>query len=550
VQVVNGQVVILSNCDLNVPSGTPSPTPTATPTTTPTNTTTPTETPTQTQTMTPTNVCKCTKFTPGGMGMTINLTECDGTNIPNFVINSEISLCNKFFTFVGGSGGAEEVGTCIDGLCPTTPTPTPTQTQTQTPTNTQTPTMTETPTQTQTQTTTQTPTTTETPTQTPTQTTTQTPSPTCARPEGLPNVLLVGSINLSGGACGNEDPTPEINITGSTSVSEACDLWQLALWCINCNDVNPDASTIVNVNALSGEGTTRIYSGFDGVNCNVVPAGIYLSASTLDDITGCTSSTVTIVEIDANGDVISSTTCPIPGEFPLAYTAATETTPCDIYLPGNIQTYYGSTGGTLSNGFVLFADSSLSVFAPNGYYSNGIYSWFVSGDSGVMSGQTSCVSVTPTPTATNTSTPTPTATSGATPTPTATVTSTATPTLTNTPTPTATSISGETPTPTPTMTSTPTQTQTPTQTPTGSVTPSLTPTNTPTPSLACLTYQVEWTDGGKTSFSGTSCGTEVTLSGEVNSIVTGYTFTCIQSGTLEFDSQGGYNYYVLSGCTS
>lgn len=121
-----------------------------------------------------------------------------------------------------------------------------------------------------------------------------------------------------------------------------------------------------------------------------------------------------------------------------------------------------------------YLNPGLTIFAPNGYYTNSgtVYSY----DGFDLISQGVCPSVTPT----NTTTPTPSVTTGLTPTATATNTLTPTVTPTNTVTPSVTPTNTITPTKTVTSTPSVTPTKTPTVTPTLTKTPTPSVTNTPT----------------------------------------------------------------------
>ena len=148
---------------------------------------------------------------------------------------------------------------------------------------------------------------------------------------------------------------------------------------------------------------------------------------------------------------------------------------CDNFNNNPKNIFAPLAGGPGPNiGETLYLNSGLTTLAADGYYSNGV-AWFqITGGAGVISSTdpNGCDGlITKTPTPTPTTTPTPTVTS--------TITPTVTPTETVTPTPSVTSTI--TPTVTPTETVTPTPTITPTETPTATPTATSTPTPTPTP---------------------------------------------------------------------
>ncbi len=559
VQIVDGVVVQISNCDYQVPTPTPTPTTTTTPTITPTTTETPTNTPTTTETptMTPTETpyqCSCYFVTAGpSFDFAYQYYDCNGVLSPTQYLNPSLTVRHCIIGSgiivvsgaTGASSGPAEGYVCNSGVCVLveSPTPTPTQTQTQTPTQTETPTNTQTPTQTQTQTQTQTPTQTETPTNTPTATITPTITPTCQRPEsGLVEYYLITSITANTTTGSGEF----LNILTSPTSGDARNIWYIVAY--ECNDlmVQPDAISYISGETSNIETTGGyLYSGWNNVNCDCVGDGFYFAITGDPSTTICDNTCMRIVRVQNCVITESFTSCWTNGLTPVSYSEIDEQVACIDYNPGNIVVTWRESGGTLDNGSILYSDEGLTTLAPNGYYSDGVNGFRITGGTGELSDKVECNPQTPTPTPTATATPTPTGTS------------TPTPTGTSTPTPTNTSTSQQ-PTSTPTSTTTPTQTGTQNETPTPTSTSTPTPTNTPTqtqtatptPSLACLVYRIQWTDGGKTDFQGTPCGGGVAYSGEVNSISQTYDTVCTASGTLVFNPLGGYTVTVLSGCTS
>ena len=181
-------------------------------------------------------------------------------------------------------------------------------------------------------------------------------------------------------------------------------------------------------------------------------------------------------------------------------TGATATDACNEYWSGGTYFYGQVSGGPGPNiGEILYTTPTEppTGIVPDGYYSNGVAWYYISGGTGmiVSDDPNGCVGlITPTPTVTPTisltPTITPTVTTSITPTQSQTPTSTQTPTISVTPsitptisvTPTITPTISVTPTITPTISVTPTitPTETPTQTPTITPTPTQTPTQTPT----------------------------------------------------------------------
>lgn len=554
IKLENSIITEVGSCNYKVPTPTPTPTQTGTPTQTPTQTETLTQTPTQTETPTQTptitsyNFCRCMRITTSGV-LTYSYYDCSGVLQGPFVLtNSTTTICmigNELINRSGpGTLTTEDGYVCQGGVCVLIPTNTPTPTQSLTPTQTETPTQTLTASQTQTptQTLTNTQTQTLTPTNTQTMTETPSPTPTCQRPGGLTNFYLIYS-GATSQECSGEN---FVNTSNWNNADAAAEYFVANIY--QCCDASP-TNFPSNFGYISGETSDvsaagqPFYLNWDGINCNSVPNGTYWAVTSDPDTQNwCEVNCISAVTIN-NGLIVEYVLrCGDPTQVLLSQ-GEDELNACADFLIGQYDVYYPSvTGSALTNGVTIYTNPELTILAPNGYYGDGTNTFFISGDSGVLTGQTRCVAATPTPTPTNTGTPnvTPTATPDVTPTPT----NTGTPNVTPDVTPTPTATSGVTPTPT--NTKTPDATPTPTNT----KTPDATPTTTQTPSLACLTYQIEWTDGGKTQFQGFECGTGLPLSGEVNSIVTGYTFTCIASGTLVFSGEGGFNYYVVSGCTS
>ena len=184
--------------------------------------------------------------------------------------------------------------------------------------------------------------------------------------------------------------------------------------------------------------------------------------------------TVTSSETPTQTPTLTQTPTPINYEFELIF-GSNPNEACS----GTDSAFYGTRSGgpTIETGEVLYTNSTLTTFAPDGYYGQGTILYVVSGGNGVVSGKypNGCLNLpTPTPTITQTST--------STPTPTLTPTNTATSTLTPTTTTTLTATPSETPTLTPSITAsnTPTPSITASNTPTPSITASQTMTPTPT----------------------------------------------------------------------
>ena len=67
--------------------------------------------------------------------------------------------------------------------------------------------------------------------------------------------------------------------------------------------------------------------------------------------------------------------------------------------------YYASPGSPLTNFTILYYDSALTTLANNGYYSDGVNNWQISGGNGTLTNQTGCIPTTTTTTTTTTAPP-------------------------------------------------------------------------------------------------------------------------------------------------
>jgi type VI secretion system secreted protein VgrG len=150
---------------------------------------------------------------------------------------------------------------------------------------------------------------------------------------------------------------------------------------------------------------------------------------------------------------ITPTTSRAYWEYILGFDSTIPQTACNNFTTSPITVYAQPGDGPGPNiGETLYTDQGLTTTVADGYYSNGVAWYEVTGGAGVVtSADPNGCSVSPTPT----------------------------PTITQTQTPTVSLTPSETPTQTPTSTETPTQTPTSTETPT----PTLTPTPTATPSI-------------------------------------------------------------------
>jgi len=386
-------------------------------------------------------------------------------------------------------------GTPTPTATPTmTPTPTITQTPTNTPTNTLTPSNTPTNTLTPSNTPSQTPT--NTPTVTPTSTPTQTPTVTpTSTPTQTPTETPTNTPTMT------NTPTKSrfiFNITSGSTPNIACSLGEAGiiygeqeLFDDNTQFFNemvgPATIDMSGFYSISGVVVQLLSNGQEtgGFNsCSIVPTPTQTS-------TPSETPTNTPSETPTNTPTVTPTETPTSTPTPtrslwiysLGYNATSVSFACSNYSVPN--TYYAPlVGGFGPNvGETLYSDSALTIFANDGFYSNGTAWYEITGGSGLITSvdPNGCVGL-PTLTATPTPTQTPTVTPTQTPTNTPTETPTNTPTETETPTPTPTATQTETPTNTPTETETPTPTPTATQTgtPTPTATQTETPTNTPT----------------------------------------------------------------------
>jgi hypothetical protein len=415
-------------CNTPTPTPTITQTPTVTSTVTPTASVTPTITPTQTQTPTPSigyytyvlgtgtttndacnnfNVAPQTLFgtLAGGIGPNIGETLYLNSSLTTPATNAFYSNGTALYQITGGLGQitAVEPDGCVGIVTPTptittTPTITPTVTETVTPTPSITPTETVTPT----------PTNTETPTQTPTPTTTVTP--TNARFS-----FLTTSGATSYDAC-----------HGGSSVS----IWG--------DNVNFDQN-IFFYDSATGPVTTDMagFYSYNGVVTEVDSDGSQLGVFTL-----CASPTPTptVTPTASVTPTVTPTLTPTPTQtigyytYSLGFDAISAGLACNDFSSSPSNYYAPLIGGPGPNvGEFLYTDSTTTTPAPDGYYSNGVAWYLITGGAGEVTstdpnGCSNLPTSTPTPTVTPTISLTPTQTP------------TITPTNTSTPTPTPTQI--------------------------------------------------------------------------------------------------------------
>ena len=298
---------------------TPTPTPTPTQTATPTNTPTNTQTPSQTQTGTPTQTPTNTE-TP--------------TNTPT----------------------------------PTqTPTNTETPTNTPTPTQTQTQTQTGTPTQTPTQTHTQTGTPTQTPTQTQTQTGTSTPTPT---PTHARFSFTVYPGTTSDSACGQYNSS--VTIYGDKAIFDENTIFYDVL----------SGPTRADMTGYYNNSQTIIQ-----LDSNGVALGVFTLCATLTP-----TPTQTQTPTNTPTNTATNTQTPTPTTTPTATfgyytyslgTGSTANLACADFSSAP-NTIYGTVSGGIGPnvGEYLYFDTLFQTPVMNGYYSNGIAWYQVTGGLG------------------------------------------------------------------------------------------------------------------------------------------------------------------------
>jgi len=293
-------------------------------------------------------------------------------------------------------------------------TPTPTPTPTVTPTFTPTPTNTGTPnsTPTETPTTTQTPTTSETPTQTPTETQTQTPTPSITASPGQTPTATESPTPT-------QTETPTTTPTPTPSTSETPTPTQTGT-----PTETPSQTPTESPTATPGETPTQTPTETNTPTPSVTP-----SETPTETPTPTNTETPTQTPTQTETPTATPTTTPTASraywEYSLGYDLSSSLTSCGNFYSSPTNFYSGPGDGPGPNiGETLYTDSALTTPAPDGYYSNGVAWYRVTGGAGLItsSDPNGCL-ISPTPTPTETNTPTPTETN------------TPTPTETNTPTP-------------------------------------------------------------------------------------------------------------------
>lgn len=257
----------------------------------------------------------------------------------------------------------------------TTSTPTPTPTSSETPTPTPSSTSNETPTPTPTQTTT------ETPTNTPTETPTETPTPTPSATIGSTPVPTTTPTSTP-----SETPTNTPTETPSETPTQT--------------PTNTETPT---------ETPTPTNTGTPGETQTPTPTETPTQTPT-------ETPTVTPTPTNTETPTATPTTTPTASraywEYSLGFDASQSALACSDYYVSPTNFYSAPDEGPGPNlGETLYTDSGLTTTAPDGYYSNGVAWYQVTGGAGVItsSDPNGClISPTPTPTVTPTPTSTPT----------------------------------------------------------------------------------------------------------------------------------------------
>jgi len=472
------QTVTPTNTETPTPTVTPTNTETPTPTVTPTNTETPTQTVTPTNTETPTQTSTPTNTETTTQTVTPTNTETPTqtpTNTP-----TQTATPSTTATF-GLTPTATETQTPTPTETPTqtptntetptqtptnTETPTPTNTETPTPTNTETPTSTVTPTNTETPTQTQTPTNTETGTSTPTPTNTETPTNTPTNTEtSTQTVTPTNTETPTPTNTGTPTPTPTLPdnnllLQENFYLIEQEDEFGIIITFPTPTPTNTSTPTQTSTSTPTQTSTSTPTSTPTPTSESTADFTVRVSQVGPDVVwSGSGSFDLSALSLASSGTIQSGfqalggiwaigPSASIQRYGGVSLTGYSTTFGNNLIVPTPISS--GSTFGVLSGGV-----SGRLIIVPSGYTSNtfisgtatytgatiasmgltpGTYTW--AWGSGATSSSILMTiegsSVTPTPTATNTSTPTVTPTN--TSTPSMTPTNTSTPTNTNTPT--------------------------------------------------------------------------------------------------------------------
>lgn len=303
-------------------------------------------------------------------------------------------------------GVTVQLGPCVSPTPTPTLTPTPTQTPSVTPTQTQTPS--------------NTPTTTPTVTSTPSETATSTPTPT-----ETPTATLTPTPSVTAGL--TPTPTPSFTSTPTETPTQTPSQTPTQTG-------TPFETSTPTPTETPTQTQTPTVTQTETETPTPTPTNTETPTSTPTN-TETPTQTPTITPTETS----TSTPTPTPSrnywEYILGYDATFALTACSNYTTSPTS-FYGAPGdGPGPNiGETLYTDSALTTTVPDGYYSNGIAWYQVTGGAGVITSAdpNGCL-ISPTPTSSQTQTPTPTNTETPTQTPTVTPTETTTPTPTPTP---------------------------------------------------------------------------------------------------------------------
>jgi len=278
---------------------------------------------------------------------------------------------------------------------PLGPTPTPTATPTNTPSTTATPTNTPTNTATNTQTPTNTPTNTQ--TGTPTETPTNTPSVTASNtPTNTPSVTATNTPSVTASntptntpsvtATQTSTPTPThskvaFTVYSGTTYDSACGQYNSSITVYGDNASFDLCQTFSNVS--SGPATIDM-TGFIQNNARI--AQLNSTGNVLGSVTICATLTPTPTVTPTNTQTPTHTPTTTPTRAYYQYSLGTGSTSSDACIDyGSApNTIYGTiSGGPGPNvGEYLYYNSGLSTPVINGYYSNGIAVFNVTGGVG------------------------------------------------------------------------------------------------------------------------------------------------------------------------
>jgi hypothetical protein len=353
----------------------------------------------------------CSKYTLTNTGSTIvnfNYRRCDDS-MWEYQVELKQNQTKNIWLIDGTYSIAQLFESSVvlvnDGVYPPVlPTLTPTMTPSSTPTNTPTPsvTATNTPTPTNTGTPTNTPTNTETPTNTPTTTTTLTATPTNTEtPTNTPTTTTTltatptTTTTLTPTPTNTGTPTNTPTVTNTPTQSR----FTFAITSGSTSNVACDAGaagTIYGDEPIFND-NTRFYNLLTGpvnidmtgyyANLGVVvllnPTGFETGGYTLCSILPTLTQTPTVTQTPTNTATLTPTPTPTIGYYiySLGYDVSSTVSACSA-TPSNY--YLSPSDNPLSVGDTIWSDTALSTPALNGYYSDGIGWYQVTGGAGVI----------------------------------------------------------------------------------------------------------------------------------------------------------------------